>query len=99
MSPDKERIRCSVSNCHYWMTGNYCEASSIVITGDQVGAQSFHGMDASMISQVDTPVGRCEATCCKTFISKQEKDEHQVDNVYKIGNQLTQGSQSQPRSR
>ncbi len=99
MSPDKDRIRCSVSNCHYWMTGNYCEASSIMITADQVGAETYHGIDSSAISQVNTPVQGCEATCCKTFISNQERDEHQVDNVSKIGNQFNQGTQTQTQTR
>jgi hypothetical protein len=88
----KDRIRCSVSNCHYWMQGNYCEASSIMVTSDEVPRQSHHGIDQNMISQVDTPVGQCEQTCCKTFISNQERDEHRVDNVFKAGNQLNNRS-------
>lgn len=98
-SSNKDRIRCSVSNCHYWMQGNYCEASSIMITSDELPRNTFHGIEASAITQVDTPVGQCEQTCCKTFISSQERDEHRRDDVYKIGNQLNQGQQQGNQTR
>lgn len=92
---EKDRIRCSVSSCHYWMQGNYCEASSIMITSDAVPRETHHGIDASAISQVNTPVNQCEETCCKTFISHDDHDEHSVDDVTKIGGQLQQGQQQQ----
>lgn len=85
---DKDRIRCSVSNCHYWMQGNYCEASAIMVTSDAVPRETYHGIDQSMISQVDTPVNQCEQTCCKTFISSDDRDEQRRDDVDKIGRQL-----------
>ncbi len=91
MVDEKHRIRCSVSSCHYWMEGNYCEASSIMITSDAVPRETHHGIDASAISQIDTPVSQCEETCCKTFISNSDTDEHTVDDVTKIGGQLQQG--------
>ncbi len=86
--PDKERIRCSVSNCHYWMQGNYCEASSVMVSSDELPRETYHGIESAMISQVDTPVSQCEQTCCKTFISSRDRDEHAVDDVHKIGDQL-----------
>jgi hypothetical protein len=94
---DKDRIRCSVSSCHYWMQGNYCEASSIMITSDAVPRETHHGIDASAISQLNTPVQQCEETCCKTYISHDDQDEHAVDDVTKIGSQLNQQSQQQSR--
>ena len=88
MTIEKERIRCSVNNCHYWMNGNYCEASSVMITSDDIPSQTYHGIDNSAITSVNTPVQKCQETCCKTFIREEDKDEHKVDDVYKVGNQF-----------
>lgn len=64
-------------------------ASSIVITSDEIPRETYHGIDASAIGALDTPVRQCEQTCCKTFISRGDVDEHQVDDVYKLGAEQT----------
>lgn len=99
MSVGGNRIRCSVSNCHYWGQGNTCEASSIMVTSDAIPRETTHGIDSSAIGGLDTPVNQCEQTCCKTFISEKETDEHRVDDVYKVSGAGQQAfQQQQPRT-
>lgn len=67
-----QEIMCTVSNCDYWGTGNYCKAPKILITSDAVGNRFPESMDAnevsSLVNQVGlTPADSCMATCCKTF--------------------------------
>lgn|GEM_PF-491452 len=94
MSVNQDRIRCSVRNCHYWSDGNHCLASSIMVTSDSIPRETYHGIDSSEISALDTPVDQCEQTCCKTFISGEETDEHRIDDVYKLEARGTQRTQS-----
>jgi hypothetical protein len=78
------RIRCSVSNCHYWKQDNMCGASEIMVTSDtlaQAKPDSFDAPQASVASP--TPAGRCEETCCKTFVKKGSGKTH-VDNVQRM---------------
>ncbi|HCD41333.1 MAG TPA: DUF1540 domain-containing protein [Firmicutes bacterium] len=78
------RIRCSVSNCHYWKQDNICSASQIMITSDtlaQAKPDSFDAPQASVASP--TPAGRCEETCCKTFVKKDYQKAYE-DNVQKM---------------
>ena len=64
-------IRCSVSNCHYWGQGNYCEAEEILITSDEIGKSYTDSFDAPVVSATfSTPVDHCMSTCCKTFVAK-----------------------------
>ena len=76
-------VRCSVNNCHYWAQGNYCEASSIMVTADQVGHQQPDTFDAPQASMAaPSPVDSCMATCCKTFVMKGSRH-IQDDGNYK----------------
>lgn len=97
VSTNQDRIRCSVRNCHYWSEGNYCIASSIAITSDAIPRETYHGVDASAIGALNTPVEHCEETCCKTFISREDTDEHQVDDVYKLGGEQTRQARQEQR--
>lgn len=76
------RIHCSVANCHYWKTGNICDASEIMITSDSIGNTTPDSFDATQASTApETPVNTCMETCCKTFVelNSQYKD---VDGIY-----------------
>jgi hypothetical protein len=75
---------CSVSNCHYWTNGNICDASQIMVTSDQLAAEKPDRFDALQASTAAaTPAGRCEQTCCKTFV-RRGSDEIQVDGVQRM---------------
>lgn len=74
--PDKvqQHIHCSVSNCHYWVSGNMCHANEIMVTSDQLSASLPDNIDAPMASQISpTPVNTCMDSCCKTFVPKGSK--------------------------
>lgn len=78
------RIMCSVSNCHYWKTGNMCDASQIMITSDTLAQQKPDSFDAPQASTAPpTPAGRCEETCCKTFAQKGSDQIH-ADRVVRM---------------
>jgi len=77
------RIHCSVSNCHYWKTGNICDASEIMITSDTIGNTRPDGFDAPQASTApETPVNSCMETCCKTFVASSSQA-LQADGVYR----------------
>jgi hypothetical protein len=77
------RIHCSVANCHYWKSGNICDASEIMVTSDKTGStmpDSFDAPQASNASQ--TPVSSCMETCCKTFVQTGSGYTN-ADGIYK----------------
>mgnify|MGYP000008250417 CR=1 FL=1 len=68
-------IHCSVSNCHYWGSGNMCNASEIMVTSDRIGANMPNSYDAPQASTAQpTPVNSAMETCCKTFVPKNSAD-------------------------
>jgi hypothetical protein len=48
-------VKCTVSNCKYWQTGEHCEASAIEVNVDGGGKSAKQS----------------EQTNCKTFHQKQ----------------------------
>ncbi|GEA17701.1 DUF1540 domain-containing protein [Moorella sp. E306M] len=65
------RITCSVNNCHYWSSGNVCDASQILVTSDAISNSQPQNVDAPMAGSISaTPVKSSAETCCKTFIAK-----------------------------
>lgn len=65
------RIMCSVSNCHYWSSGNICDASEIMVTSDHTGSSQPDSVDAPQAGTISqTPVQSCMETCCKTFVDR-----------------------------
>jgi hypothetical protein len=66
-------VKCSVSNCTYWKTGNDCTAPAIMVTVDQHGNSSFKEEIANEIavdlSHMDTARNSAH-TCCHTFKPK-----------------------------
>jgi len=55
-------IKCSVNNCHYWDSGNICQASQILVTSDSLADPAPDSLA--------TPVETCMETCCKTFVER-----------------------------
>lgn len=75
------RIHCSVSNCHYWDQGNICNASEILVAGDNWAAQAPDRIDATQATSVpQVQASTCMETCCKTFVQKGS-DQVSVDGV------------------
>lgn len=67
-----QQIRCSISNCHYWLQGNQCGADQILVTSRAMANSLPDAMDAPDAPQVvETPVHTYDSSCCKTFVSKQ----------------------------
>lgn len=76
-------IHCSVNNCHYWKTGNLCDASEIMVTSDSIGSSMPDSFDAPQASTApQTPVNSCMETCCKTFVESGNTAKTQ-DGIYR----------------
>lgn len=60
-------VRCTVSNCKYWGSGNNCQADQILVMAPASPLQQAekHGMRAETLNQ--TPVRVAEDTLCYTF--------------------------------
>ncbi|MHB8171631.1 MAG: DUF1540 domain-containing protein [Thermincolia bacterium] len=79
-----QHIHCSVSNCHYWVQGNKCEANEIVVVSDSLANQYPDNIDAPKAATIPaTPANTCMATCCKTFV-QQGSNKTNVDGVNKM---------------
>jgi len=77
------RIHCSVANCHYWKSGNICDASEIMVTSDSIGDSMPDAFDALQASKApETPVNSCMETCCKTFVEAHSHAKN-VDGIYR----------------
>lgn len=69
------KIMCSVNSCHYWSSGNICNASQILVTSDAMSKKQPDNVDAPTAGNITgTPVNNCEDTCCKTFVPKGSKN-------------------------
>jgi len=67
--PNKLEVHCTISNCHYWTNGNYCDADKILVTSDSLAAREPDSVDAPQASTLEqTPTDDCMSTCCKTFV-------------------------------
>lgn len=65
----KHKVHCSISNCHYWGTGNVCRADQILITSHDMANNLADKVDAPLAAGVTgTPVSQCTDACCKTFV-------------------------------
>lgn len=78
-----QHIHCTVSNCHYYGSGNKCYASEIVIVNDELGQRQPDSVDATQASALpQTPAQSCMQTCCKTFVHSGSDTTH-ADGVTK----------------
>ncbi|HEY0827250.1 MAG TPA: DUF1540 domain-containing protein [Bacilli bacterium] len=63
------QVKCSVSNCGHWATGNNCNADVIMIDIDKHGGaeynEEFAGETFDSDHQDEAPSS--SATCCHTF--------------------------------
>lgn len=65
------RIRCTITNCHYHAKDNACNASEILVTSGEMANALPDTIDAPMAAQVsETPVAHGTDSCCKTFVRK-----------------------------
>ena len=65
-----EGVRCTISNCQYWMKPNRCQAGQILMTHQSpMLVADKHGVDADKLEQ--TPAQRIGQTCCYTFETQQ----------------------------
>jgi hypothetical protein len=64
-------VRCTISNCEYWVEQNRCRAGQILIThgSPMIGADK-HGQDADDLPT--TPAEEVESTCCYTFEAQEQ---------------------------
>ncbi|BCV24342.1 DUF1540 domain-containing protein [Gelria sp. Kuro-4] len=77
-----QQIMCSVNSCHYWKSGNRCDANMIMVTADSFADKAPDRIDAPMASAVGpTPTENCMETCCKTFSPKGSGRERADDVV------------------
>lgn len=67
--PENQHIHCSVSNCHYYGSGNICTASEIMVMTDKQGVQADIA-DKPVHQIPGEPARSSEATCCKTFMPR-----------------------------
>lgn len=68
---DQQHIHCIISDCHYWEQNNKCMADKILVATDEFGENYPESVDASMVNQLSPKqAGRCETTCCKTYVPK-----------------------------
>ncbi len=76
-------VRCTVSTCHYWRSGNECHADQILVTSDSFANSQPDSVDALVADTLgSTPTGNCMETCCKTFVSRDFSSEAQgLDGV------------------
>ncbi|SHK24087.1 DUF1540 domain-containing protein [Desulforamulus aeronauticus] len=76
-------ICCSISNCHYWSKGNQCKATEILITSDTMAQNLSDMIDAPYATQIkETPAGKADESCCKTFVLKTDYNQN-LDGVLK----------------
>ena len=73
-------VKCTVSNCYFHAKGNICGAEKIEIDMDYQANKKDRTEFASDFDfrNASEKAGHSSDTCCKTFISKQ--DRHQSKN-------------------
>ncbi|WP_379929919.1 DUF1540 domain-containing protein [Marinicrinis sediminis] len=70
-----EGVKCSVSNCAFWDTGNQCGAPMINIDIDQHAGADYtaeFAQEPIAVSHKDT-ASKSSSTCCHTFKPKQKQ--------------------------
>jgi hypothetical protein len=72
LKPMPENVKCSVSNCVYWGTGNKCQAELIMVEIDKHAKKEFNAEFAEIgfDSKHHDYAGDPSATCCHTFKPK-----------------------------
>ncbi|MGI6082220.1 MAG: DUF1540 domain-containing protein [Limnochordia bacterium] len=91
-----QHIHCTVENCYYWDTGNYCLAKEILVTSDSEASSAPEHVDAGNMMEVAAEIGStsaptCMATCCKTFHDRSRSSSPPVPKLSRT--EVTQGAQ------
>ena len=91
-----QHIHCTVENCYYWDTGNYCLAKEILVTTDPEASSTPERVDATNMMEVASEIGSttarsCMATCCKTFHDKNRSSSPPVPKLSRA--EVTQSAQ------
>jgi hypothetical protein len=60
-------IHCTVSDCGWWGDGNYCTASSILVTTEKT-PQGLNSMGKDAETVEGTPAGNKTSTLCYTYV-------------------------------
>ncbi|MCL6581135.1 MAG: DUF1540 domain-containing protein [Firmicutes bacterium] len=77
-------VRCTVSNCQYYKSGNYCDAEEILVVSDDLAAREPQSVCAPEASALEsTPTRTCQDTCCKTFVPAGSP-EARLDDVQRM---------------
>ena len=83
--PHEQHIHCSVDNCHYWGSGNTCEANEIFVASDQLVRNATDNLDAPHAAvAVPTPVASSAETACKTFVRHGSGEKVKADGVTRL---------------
>lgn len=77
------RVMCTIDNCHYWKSGNVCDANQILVTSDSLAENEHDRVDAPAATTLSTtPADSCMETCCKTFVPHDAgSHRHHTDGV------------------
>jgi hypothetical protein len=67
-------VKCSVSDCTYWATGNECRAKVIMIKTNERANDAFYAEFASedFVEDRKQMTAISEQTCCQTFKPKTD---------------------------
>lgn len=79
-----QKIHCLINSCHYYKTGNKCEAQEILVASDKFGSSQNDDVDYEMAAEL-TPesADTCMDTCCKSYVAKGS-DKIKADGVKKL---------------
>ncbi|MBP1156311.1 MULTISPECIES: DUF1540 domain-containing protein [unclassified Paenibacillus] len=66
-------VKCSVANCEYWVQGNNCNASTIMIEVDKHANLGYDTEFAADFVDHKDKASNVANTCCHTFEPKKSK--------------------------
>lgn len=66
-------VKCSVSNCEYWASGNNCVANSILVSVDKHADANLKEEFGMMGGEHQDSASNSADTCCHTFKQKATK--------------------------
>jgi len=64
-------VKCSVSNCEYWVQGNSCSADEIMVEIDAHANANYKTEFASENTGHQDQATKSSETCCLTFEPKK----------------------------
>ncbi|MGL4522675.1 MAG: DUF1540 domain-containing protein [Bacilli bacterium] len=70
-------VRCSVANCQFWGSGNFCQASQVVVHSENDNANAYQTesmTNAVLDSGLTSSASTSYETCCQTFIPRENNN-------------------------